>query len=185
VVESGEQLTSCVPVFEAYELPNAIKLMNIGGIDIEQILKNILNTEGYQFSTASDMDNIRDIKEKLCEVRPTVKADKAEFTNQSKAYELPDGLGLVTLTGERQACTEVVFEPRDFDQSTNTPSIQTCCYESINVSDAEIRTDLLKNIYISGGNTLFKNFDSRLKAELDKLLLGVNELHINAPEERL
>jgi len=127
VVESGEQLTSCVPVFEAYELPNAIKLMNIGGIDIEQILKNILNTEGYQFSTASDMDNIRDIKEKLCEVRPTVKADKAEFTNQSKAYELPDGLGLVTLTGERQACTEVVFEPRDFDQSTNTPSIQTCC----------------------------------------------------------
>lgn len=46
VVESGEQLTSCVPVFEAYELPNAIKLMNIGGIDIEQILKNILNTEG-------------------------------------------------------------------------------------------------------------------------------------------
>lgn len=38
---------------------------------------------------------------------------------------------------------------------------------------------------MSGGNTLFKNFDVRLKNELDKLLLGVNELTINAPEERL
>jgi len=131
------------------------------------------------------MDNIRDIKEKLCEVRPTIRADNADFTSQSKAYELPDGLGLVTLTGERQACTEVIFEPKDFDPNSNTPSIQTCCYESINVSDAEIRSDLLKNIYVSGGNTLFKNFDTRLKNELDKLLLGVNELTINAPEERL
>lgn len=131
------------------------------------------------------MDNIRDIKEKLCEVRPTVKTDTAEFTSQSRAYELPDGLGLVTLTGERQACTEVMFVPKDFDINSNTPSIQTCCYESINVSDAEIRSDLLKNIYISGGNALFKNFDVRLKNELDKLLLGVNELTINAPEERL
>lgn len=120
--------------------------MNVGGIDIEQILKNILNTEGYQFSTASDMDNIRDIKEKLCEVRPETKGDQTEFTTQSKAYELPDGLGLVTLTGERQACTDVLFEPKDFDANSNTPSIQTCCYESINVSDAEIRSDLLKNI---------------------------------------
>lgn len=53
------------------------------------------------------------------------------------------------------------------------------------MSDAEIRTDLLKNIFISGGNTLFKNFKLRLKAELEKLLLGVNELVIQDPEERL
>lgn len=32
---------------------------------------------------------------------------------------------------------------------------------------------------------MFKNFNVRLKNELDKLLLGVNELTINAPEERL
>jgi len=73
------------------------------------------------------MDNIRDIKEKLCEVRPTIKSEGADFTSNSKAYELPDGLGLVTLTGERQACTEVIFEPKDFDPNSNTPSIQTCC----------------------------------------------------------
>jgi hypothetical protein len=70
------------------------------------------------------MDNIRDIKEKLCEVRRTNKTDKAKFTNQSKAYEMPDRLGLVKLTVEHQACTEVVFEPRNFEQNTNVPSIQ-------------------------------------------------------------
>ncbi len=53
-----------------------------------------------------------------------IKTDKAKFTNQSKAYEMPSSLGLVKLTVEHQACTEVVFEPRNFEQNTNVPSIQ-------------------------------------------------------------
>jgi len=31
------------------------------------------------------MDNIRDIKEKLCEVRESIKSENSEFTSQSKA----------------------------------------------------------------------------------------------------
>lgn len=56
------------------------------------------------------------------------------------------------------------------------------CYSSIMMCDVDIRPYLINNIILSGGNTLFSNFDQRLEGELKKL--KVNQPKVIAPAER-
>lgn len=48
--------------------------------------------------------------------------------------------------------------------------------------DVDIRPDLYTNIILSGGNTLFPNFDERLKRELKTLKLTNADVY--SPAER-
>lgn len=70
VLELGEGMTYCVPVYEGFSLKHAVLSIPVAGGDLTKYLIRNLGERGFNFLD-SQADIVRDIKEKLCRVRPS------------------------------------------------------------------------------------------------------------------
>jgi centractin len=174
VVDSGDGVTHVVPVFEGFSLPTSVKRMDVAGRDItEQLAFNIRKMSGVSFTSSSEFEIARLIKEKCCYVsKDPIKDEKLAETsyylgnNDSEfftKYKLPDGHE-VQLGAERFRSLEILFNPQLIGDES--PGIHELTSLSISKTDLDLRPSLYQNIILSGGNTLLQNFGDRLISEL-------------------
>jgi len=71
VLDSGDGVSHCVPVFEGFSLQHASTRSDIGGRDITEHLLLLLRRSGYSFHTSSEYEMVKKIKEKRCSVSPS------------------------------------------------------------------------------------------------------------------
>ena len=64
VLDSGDGVTSTVPIYEGYALPHAIERNNFAGREITQCLHKHLDDVGMKFSFSGEFEILQDIKEK-------------------------------------------------------------------------------------------------------------------------
>jgi actin beta/gamma 1 len=96
VTDSGDGVTHCVPVYEGFSIPHAVKKNYIAGRAVTAHLVNLLTADGVAESGGKSAWHqiVRGIKEKLCFVSLDPAADKAKAAESSELesmYELPDG----------------------------------------------------------------------------------------------
>ena len=69
VLESGEGLTTCVPIVDGYVLQHGIQRLDVGGRDVNEYLMELLRPK-VLFTTTFEREFVRDIKEQCCFILP-------------------------------------------------------------------------------------------------------------------
>ena len=112
-VDSGQEITNFVPVYEGFAFPNAISKTEIGGKKLTKYLKQLLTDKKYNINTDAKELKINEIKEKYCRVSYDFEneiREAGEGGNLEEKVKLPDGEE-ITLETERLKCPESLFRP--------------------------------------------------------------------------
>jgi actin-related protein len=113
VLDSGDGVSHTVPIYEGYAIPHAIQRIHLAGRDLTEYLRQLLDRRGYKFTTAAELEIVRDIKEKMCYVvnnYDEALKESEESHSCEKNYELPDGRKIL-IGNERFKCAEILFSP--------------------------------------------------------------------------
>ena len=185
VIDSGGGVSHVVPIFKHHPCTYAILRHDIAsGRDLTDYLMKILCGRGYSFITTAEREIVRDIKEKLCYVSIDFNQELQNSDSDctlEKNYELPDGQ-VITVGYERFRCTEPIFNPSLLGMSC--VGLQDLVYGAVMKCDIDLRKYLLRNIILSGGNTMFPGLKERVTKEVTSLVNTGMKVKVTAPPER-
>jgi actin-related protein len=185
VLESGENVTYAVPIYEGHAMQHCIERLDIAGNTITEYLAKKLNesTNSSQFDTPGGRDVARQIKKNLCYVGLDFDQEmNKELEPVKSEYELLDGSKIsVTVNKERIRCTELLFKPSMIGMEVQ--GIDRMINTSINKTDIYIHKYLYNNIVLSGGNTLLKGLDERILQELQNMAPSKYVVKVKAPTD--
>jgi actin-related protein len=177
-----------VPIYEGYALPHATVRLDLAGRDLTDYMARILTERGHYFTSAIELEIVRDIKERLCYValdyEQEIKAAEAAGTGTGtidESYELPDS-NVIAVGSERFRTPEVLFQPSLVGKDVS--GIHDCVFQTIMRCDVDIRRDLFANIVLSGGSTMFRGVGARMARELATLAPPKTKVGIVAPPGR-
>lgn len=156
IVDSGEGLTSVVPVLEGYSLSHAQAVAEFGGKEITEYLASLLKPKAVL-----DLELVRAIKERRGAVATDFEQTLGLFragTIKTVKFDLPDGT-FVELGDEIVKANEALFQP--WLCGSQEAGVQDIITECLYKVDSDVRRELLANVVLAGGNTLHKNYAAR------------------------
>lgn len=184
-IDIGDSNTRIVPIYEGYKLEHAVRILDMGGRALTHYMEQILESIGWSVDTSIRRELVRVLKEKACFVSLDYKEDLKRSEQYKKEYSLPDG-SKISLSKERFIVPELLFKP---SSELKQDALHVAIMDVIEACDVDIQPNLLNNIFLSGGSSMFPNLESRLyqelKVELErrkKKNLGIN---IIAPLNRV
>jgi len=185
VMDSGDGVTHTVPIYEGFGMPHAIVRLNLAGRDLSEYLGTLLHSRGLNMTSSSELEIVRDMKEKMCYVAESYDDELAKVEDASaeieKEYLLPDG-NVVHLALERFQVPEAFFKPSLLGRELM--GIHDALDKTVRDCDVDMRRELWKSIVLSGGSTLYPGLPERLYAEMAALVPNGVKVHIVAEPHR-
>merc|ERR1719439_303979 len=90
---------------------------------------------------------------------------------------------VVTVHNQMIRCPELMFKP-SLD-GKEMMGLHELTRKTVNDCDLDVRKDLLGNVVMSGGTTMFPNMPERLQAEIQGLVPEATKVKVIAPPERM
>merc|ERR1711924_184731 len=131
---------------------------------------------------SAERESAKRIKEDLCYISMNFAEEVDNFAGKEKTFELPD-MSIVTVHNQIIRCPELMFKP-SLD-GKEMMGLHELTKKTIDDCDLDVRKDLLANIVMSGGTTMFPNMPERLQAEVEKLVAEGAKVKVIAPPERM
>jgi actin-related protein 2 len=166
VVECGEGLTFVAPTVEGILQTHLTRKFVVNGKHISDYLRKLLSFQGNSKSLF-DTNSVEYIKSQFCFVAVDLEDEKKlvkETNCLVEKYVLPDGK-IIKLAQERFECAEAFFDPSVIGE--HSAGISDFIFDVIQASDIDIRSELYKNIVVSGGSSLFPGFAARLQQNIE------------------
>jgi len=182
VVDCGDGVSHTVPIYEGYSMPHAIQRINLAGRDLTDYICKILTESKINLHTSAERMSAMKIKEELCYVSMNFEEEVDNFAGKEKQFELPD-MSIVTVHNQIIRCPELMFKP-SLD-GKEMMGLHELTKKTIDDCDLDVRKDLLANIVMSGGTTMFPNMPERLQAEIEGLVAEGAKVKVIAPPERM
>jgi len=176
VIDSGDGVTHVIPVAEGYVIGSCIKHIPIAGKDISAFVQQLMRErEGKAIPAAQSLEVAKRVKEQYSYVCPDIVKEFQKYdTEQDKWIKKCEGEESITkkpfyyeVGYERFLGPEVFFNPEIFssDFLTPLPQVVDTCIQNCPI---DTRRGLYKNIVLSGGSTMFKDFGRRLQRDIKR-----------------
>jgi len=182
VVDCGDGVSHTGPIYEGHAMPHAIQRINLAGRDLTDYICKILTESKINLHTSAERMSAMKIKEELCYVSMNFAEEVDNFAGKEKQFELPD-MSIVTVHNQIIRCPELMFKPSM--DGKEMMGLHELAKKTVDDCDLDVRKDLLANIVMSGGTTMFPNMPERLQAEIEGLVAEGAKVKVIAPPERM
>ena len=172
VVDIGERM-DVVPIVAGYKVQSGISRTTTGGGELVTHMKHALL--GHNYSLTSDLDSyvVKQVIETLCYIPKNYDAELEKFKADPKLAEkslavAEDDSSHITIGLDRFEISEGIFKPDlwGLDQA----GIHVLVKKAVAECSLDVRKEVSRSIFLSGGTTMLPGFNHRLEAELEKLL---------------
>ncbi|TPX31486.1 hypothetical protein SmJEL517_g05214 [Synchytrium microbalum] len=177
VIDSGDGVTHVIPVAEGYVIGSSIKHIPIAGRDITYFVQQLLRERENSIPPEESLEVAKRIKEIYSYVCPDIVKEfkkydqepatwfrKHEFIHSvtKKPYTVDVGF-------ERFLGPEIFFNPEIASSDFLTP-LPDVVDQVIQSCPIDTRRGLYKNIVLSGGSTMYKDFGKRLQRDVKRMV---------------
>jgi len=175
VIDSGDGVTHVIPVAEGYVIGSCIKHIPLAGRTITSYLQQMLKDRKEPIPPEDSLEVAKRIKEMHSYVCPDLVKEFAKYDQKPEKY-FKTYQGVKKTTGVPYTCEvgyerflgpEVFFNPEIFSSDFITP-LPDVVDEAITRCPIDVRRGLYKNIVLSGGSTMFKDFGKRLQRDIKR-----------------
>jgi actin-related protein 3 len=176
VIDSGDGVTHVIPVVDGYVIGSCIKHIPLAGSNITKFVQQILLDRGEEIPREDIMLVARSIKEAYSYVCPDLAKEYAKYDEDPTKFRVFEGKH--TKTGkpykvdvgyERFLGPEIFFNPEIFDAQFSTP-LPDVVDQVVQACPIDCRRALYRNVVLSGGSTMFKDFGRRLQRDVNRFV---------------
>jgi actin-related protein 3 len=175
VIDSGDGVTHVIPVAEGYVIGSSIKHIPLAGRDVTTFIQQLLREREKNIPSEDSLEVAKRIKETFCYTCPDLVKEYAKYDKEptkwfktytgnnaklNKSYEVDVGY-------ERFLGPEIFFNPEIFSSDFLVP-LPDLVDQTIQSCPIDVRRGLYKNIVLSGGSTMFKDFAKRLHRDVKR-----------------
>jgi actin-related protein 3 len=175
VIDSGDGVTHVIPVAEGYVIGSSIKHIPLAGRDITAFIQQLHRERGETIPPAESLEIAKRVKEHFSYVCPDIVKEFAKYDAEpSKWFRQYKATNQVTqkpytvdVGYERFLGPEIFFNPEIFSSDFLIP-LPKVVDDTIQTCPIDVRRGLYKNIVLSGGSTMFKDFGKRLQRDVKR-----------------
>jgi len=177
VIDSGDGVTHVIPVADGYVIGSSIKHIPIAGRDITSFVQQIIrDREGSNvIPSAESFEAAKRVKESYSYVCPDLVKEYKKYDEAPDKY-IRRHTGIEGSTKkpfsfdvgyERFLGPEIFFNPEIYTSDFLTP-LPKVVDDTIQSCPIDTRRGLYKNIVLSGGSSMFKDFGKRLQRDVKR-----------------
>lgn len=186
VIDSGDGVTHVIPVAEGYVIGSCIKHIPIAGRDITYFIQQLLREREVGIPPEQSLETAKAVKEKFSYVCPDIVKEFNKYDSDPgkwiKKYASINSITKqpfeIDVGYERFLGPEIFFHPEFANPDFTTPISETVDMVIQNCP-IDVRRGLYKNVVLSGGSTMFRDFGRRMQRDLKRVV----DARLKASEE--